>query len=59
MPRAHDYHGHALLIIVGKPMAELHAAKRNKLPKKSFGLPGSRKYPMQRRYARSWGRRFG
>lgn len=27
-------------------MAKLTAKKRNKLPKKSFGLPGSRKYPM-------------
>ena len=27
-------------------MAKLKAAKRNKLPKSSFGLPGSRKYPM-------------
>ena len=24
----------------------LNAAKRNKLPKSTFGLPGSRKYPM-------------
>lgn len=27
-------------------MAELKAARRNKLPEKTFGLPGSRKYPM-------------
>jgi hypothetical protein len=27
-------------------MAKLRAARRNKLPKSSFGLPGSRKYPM-------------
>jgi hypothetical protein len=27
-------------------MSKLRAAKRNKLPKSSFGLPGSRKYPM-------------
>jgi len=27
-------------------MAELHAAQRNKLKKSTFGLPGSRKYPM-------------
>lgn len=27
-------------------MAELKAAKRNKLPKSDFGLPGSRKYPV-------------
>jgi hypothetical protein len=27
-------------------MADLKAATRNKLPAKSFGLPGSRKYPM-------------
>jgi hypothetical protein len=27
-------------------MAELRAAKRNKLPAGEFGLPGSRKYPM-------------
>jgi hypothetical protein len=27
-------------------MAVLRAAKRNKLAKSSFGLPGSRKYPM-------------
>lgn len=27
-------------------MAKLDAAKRKKLPKKDFGLPGSEKYPM-------------
>lgn len=27
-------------------MAKLTTAKRNKLPKKSFGEPGERKYPM-------------
>lgn len=27
-------------------MAELKAATRNKLAKSTFGLPGSRKYPM-------------
>jgi hypothetical protein len=27
-------------------MAELKAKKRSALPKSSFGLPGSRKYPM-------------
>lgn len=27
-------------------MAKLMAAARNKLPKSSFGMPGSRKYPM-------------
>ena len=27
-------------------MAELNAAKRNKLPKSDFGEPGARKYPM-------------
>lgn len=27
-------------------MAKLTAAKRNKIPKKEFGLPGSEKYPM-------------
>lgn len=27
-------------------MAKLKSAARNKLPKSSFGLPGSRKYPM-------------
>lgn len=27
-------------------MAELKAKARNRLAKKSFGLPGSRKYPM-------------
>ena len=27
-------------------MAELKAARRNKLPAGEFGLPGSRKYPM-------------
>jgi hypothetical protein len=27
-------------------MAELKAAKRNKLPDSTFGLPGSRRYPM-------------
>lgn len=27
-------------------MSKLHAAQRNKLPKSTFGLPGSRKYPM-------------
>lgn len=27
-------------------MAKLTAAKRKKLPKKEFGLPGSKKYPM-------------
>jgi hypothetical protein len=27
-------------------MAKLRAAARNKLPKSSFGMPGSRKYPM-------------
>jgi hypothetical protein len=27
-------------------MAKLNAAKRNKLPKSSFGEPGERKYPM-------------
>jgi hypothetical protein len=30
-------------------MAELKAAKRNKLPDSTFGLPGSRKYPMPNR----------
>lgn len=28
-------------------MAKLNAAKRNKIPKKEFGLPGERKYPME------------
>lgn len=28
-------------------MAKLTAAKRNKIPKSEFGLPGERKYPMQ------------
>ena len=27
-------------------MAKLTAAKRNKIPKKEFGLPGEKKYPM-------------
>lgn len=27
-------------------MAELRAARRNKLAKSTFGLPGQRKYPM-------------
>ena len=27
-------------------MAKLKAARRNALPKSTFGLPGSRKYPM-------------
>lgn len=27
-------------------MAKLNAAKRNKLPKSDFGLPGEKKYPM-------------
>lgn len=27
-------------------MSKLDAAKRNKIPKKEFGLPGERKYPM-------------
>jgi hypothetical protein len=27
-------------------MAKLSTKRRNKLPKKSFGLPGSRKYPV-------------
>lgn len=27
-------------------MAKLNAAKRKKIPKKEFGLPGQRKYPM-------------
>lgn len=27
-------------------MAKLTAAKRNKIPKKEFGLPGERKYPI-------------
>ncbi len=27
-------------------MAKLTAKKRKKIPKKEFGLPGSRKYPM-------------
>lgn len=27
-------------------MAELKAKKRNALPKSTFGLPGSRRYPM-------------
>ena len=27
-------------------MATLTAAKRKKIPKKEFGLPGSKKYPM-------------
>ncbi len=27
-------------------MAKLKAAKRNKLPKSEFGMPGERKYPM-------------
>lgn len=27
-------------------MAKLKASKRNSLPKSSFGLPGSRKYPI-------------
>ena len=30
-------------------MAKLKAAERNSLPKGEFGLPGSRKYPMQDR----------
>ncbi len=28
-------------------MSHLKAATRNKLPKKEFGLPGERKYPME------------
>lgn len=28
-------------------MSHLKAATRNKLPKKAFGLPGERKYPME------------
>lgn len=28
-------------------MAKLTAATRNKIPKKKFGLPGERKYPME------------
>lgn len=28
-------------------MAKLTTAKRNKIPKKEFGLPGERKYPME------------
>lgn len=28
-------------------MAKLTAAKRNKIPKKEFGLPGEKKYPME------------
>lgn len=31
---------------IGKSVGKLNAAKRKKLPKSSFGLPGSRKYPM-------------
>lgn len=27
-------------------MAKLTSAKRNKIPKKEFGLPGEKKYPM-------------
>lgn len=27
-------------------MAKLTTAKRNKIPKKEFGIPGERKYPM-------------
>lgn len=27
-------------------MAKLKSAKRNKLPKSDFGMPGERKYPM-------------
>lgn len=27
-------------------MSKLNAAKRNKLPKSEFGMPGERKYPM-------------
>ena len=30
-------------------MAKLNAAKRNKLKKSSFGLPGERKYPVNDR----------
>jgi len=30
-------------------MAELHAKKRNQLPSSEFGLPGSRKYPINDR----------
>jgi hypothetical protein len=30
-------------------MAKLRAKKRKRLPKSSFGLPGSRKYPMDTR----------
>jgi hypothetical protein len=29
-----------------RPMAELKAATRNKIPTSQFGLPGQRKYPM-------------
>lgn len=28
-------------------MAKLDTAKRKKIPKKEFGLPGERKYPME------------
>ena len=28
-------------------MAKLNAAKRNKIPKSEFGLPGERKYPIE------------
>jgi hypothetical protein len=27
-------------------MSKLHAAQRNALPERAFGLPGSRRYPM-------------
>jgi hypothetical protein len=27
-------------------MAKLSSAERNKIPKKEFGMPGSKKYPM-------------
>ena len=30
-------------------MAKLKAAQRNKIPASKFGLPGSRKYPMEDR----------
>ena len=37
----HDVRAH-----IGKTVGKLTAAKRKKIPRSQFGLPGSRKYPM-------------
>lgn len=44
--REHSGFRSAERAIAKRPVGDLTAAKRKKLPKSTFGLPGARKFPM-------------